>query len=67
MRVMIDRESLLKLALILSGAGFLLIYPLAIVWPSGWAWHQGAPYSSEYFMSTPGGNCSFMAAEYCTP
>lgn len=47
---MSDRESLLKLALILSGAGFLLIYPLAIVWPSGWAWHQGAPYSSEYFM-----------------
>jgi hypothetical protein len=47
---MINRESLLKLALILSGAGFLLIYPLAMVWPSGWAWHQGAPSGSEYFM-----------------
>jgi len=47
---MLNRESLLKLALIFFGIGFLLIYPLAIVWPSGWAWHQGAPYESQYFM-----------------
>jgi hypothetical protein len=45
-----NRESLLKVALVASGAGFLLIYPLSIVWPSGWAWHQGAPYESQYFM-----------------
>jgi hypothetical protein len=45
-----NRLSLLKVALVASGAGFLLIYPLAIVWPSGWAWHQGAPYESQYFM-----------------
>lgn len=45
-----NRESLLKVALVASGAGFLLIYPLAIFWPSGWAWHQGAPYDSQYFM-----------------
>jgi hypothetical protein len=44
------RESLLKWVLIASGAGFLLIYPLSIMWPSGWAWHQGAPYESQYFM-----------------
>jgi hypothetical protein len=47
---MLNRESLLKRALVLFGAGFLLIYPLSIFWPSGWAWHQGAPYESQYFM-----------------
>jgi hypothetical protein len=45
-----NQNLLLKWALILSGVGSLLIYPLAIVWPSGWAWHQGAPYESQYFM-----------------
>jgi hypothetical protein len=28
--------------------------PLAIVWPSGWAWHHGAPYESQYFMMIVG-------------
>jgi hypothetical protein len=46
----LNQNVLLKWALIFSGAGSLLIYPLAIVWPSGWAWHQGAPYESQYFM-----------------
>jgi hypothetical protein len=45
---------LLRFALALFGAIFLLIYPLAIVWPSGWAWHAGAPYESEYFMMIVG-------------
>ena len=45
---------LLQFALILFGAVFLLVYPLAIVWPSGWAWHAGAPYASEYFMMIVG-------------
>jgi hypothetical protein len=45
-----NQNLLLKWALILSGIGSLLIYPLAIVWPSGWAWHQGAPYESQYFL-----------------
>jgi hypothetical protein len=45
-----NHESLLKWALVVSGAGFLLVYPLAIVWPSGWSWHQGAPYESQYLM-----------------
>jgi hypothetical protein len=32
----------------------LLLYPLAVVWPSGWAWHHGAPYQSDYFMMIVG-------------
>ena len=48
------RTTLLKLALALFGFIFLLIYPLAIVWPSGWAWHMGAPYESDYFMMIVG-------------
>lgn len=35
------REKYLKLALIAFGAVFCLIYPLGIVWPSGWIWHGG--------------------------
>jgi hypothetical protein len=49
-----DTDKLLRTALVLFGAIFLLVYPLAIVWPSGWAWHQGAPYESEYFMMIVG-------------
>jgi len=49
-----DSDKLLRLALVVFGAIFLLVYPLAIVWPSGWAWHQGAPYESEYFMMIVG-------------
>lgn len=48
------RPELLKYALIAFGAIFLLVYPLAIVWPSGWAWHAGAPYESDYFMMIVG-------------
>jgi hypothetical protein len=51
---MANQESLLKLALGVFGAIFLLVYPLAIVWPSGWAWHQGAPQDSQYFMMIVG-------------
>ena len=46
--------SLLKIALVVFGIAFLLIYPLSIVWPSGWAWHMGAPYSNDYFMMIVG-------------
>ena len=45
---------LLQFALALFGAIFLLVYPLAIVWPSGWAWHAGAPYESQYFVMIVG-------------
>lgn len=51
---MANQESLLKLALGVFGFIFLLVYPLAIVWPSGWAWHQGAPQDSQYFMMIVG-------------
>jgi hypothetical protein len=47
-------HALLKLALAVFGIIFLLIYPLALVWPSGWAWHVGAPHDSQYFMMIVG-------------
>jgi len=37
----ITREKYLKLALTAFGCIFFLIYPLGIVWPSGWIWHGG--------------------------
>jgi len=46
--------SLLKILLVVFGLAFLLIYPLAIVWPSGWAWHQGPPSSNDYYMMIVG-------------
>ena len=45
---------LLQTALAVVGAACLLFYPLAMVWPSGWAWHAGAPYDSQYFMMIVG-------------
>lgn len=49
-----DRDVLLKYALAAFGAVFLLVYPLAIIWPSDWTWHHGAPYESQYFMMIVG-------------
>jgi hypothetical protein len=49
-----NRDKLLQYALAAFGAIFLLVYPLAVVWPSGWAWHHGAPYESQYFMMIVG-------------
>jgi hypothetical protein len=49
-----SHQALLKFALAVFGIAFLLIYPLAIVWPSGWAWHAGAPHDSQYFMMLVG-------------
>lgn len=35
------RISLLRIALVLVGVIFIAgIYPLTVVWPSGWAWHN---------------------------
>lgn len=48
------RSDLLKYALVVFGVIFLLIYPLAIVWPSGWSWHEGPPYSNDYYMMIVG-------------
>ena len=47
-------HKLLQLALVLFGAVFCLVYPLAIFWPSGWAWHDGPPAASQYFMMIVG-------------
>jgi|TARA_R110002096_G_scaffold257381_1_gene451051 Family of unknown function (DUF6632) len=41
------REKYLKLALKLFGIIFLLIYPLGLIWPSGWVWHGGG---GEYYL-----------------
>ena len=49
-----SNSKLLSAALIAFGATFCLIYPLSIMWPSGWAWHQGTPASSDYFMMIVG-------------
>ena len=35
------KEKFLKMALRLFGVVFLLVYPLSMVWPSGWLWHGG--------------------------
>jgi hypothetical protein len=42
---MADRARLLRVALVLFGVAFLLVYPLMAVWPSGWAWE---PRQHEY-------------------
>ena len=43
----ITREKLLKIALIAVGAIFFTIYPLGLIWPSGWQWHGG---HGEYYL-----------------
>lgn len=45
---------LLRVALVVFGTVMVLLYPLAVVWPSGWAWHDGAPHESRYFMMIVG-------------
>lgn len=37
----ITREKYLKIALVAFGAIFFTIYPLSLIWPSGWQWHAG--------------------------
>src|SRR6476619_1726693 len=44
----------LQIALAIFGALCLLLSPLAVIWPSGWAWHSGAPQASDYFMMIVG-------------
>ena len=39
-----SRLTALRVALVVVGITFVIgIYPLTIVWPSGWAWHTGGP------------------------
>ena len=42
---MSDRSGLLRIALGVFGIAFLLVYPLMLVWPSGWSW---TPHQHEY-------------------
>ena len=51
---MTNPYKLLQLALAVFGVVALSLYPLSVVWPSGWAWHAGAPYESQYFMMIVG-------------
>src|SRR5215471_7720397 len=41
-----DRIKYLRVALFIVGLMFLSLWPLTIVWPSGWAWHAHG--RSEY-------------------
>jgi hypothetical protein len=37
-----DRTKYLRIPLLLVGLIFIFgIYPLTVIWPSGWAWHPG--------------------------
>jgi len=37
-----DNTKYLRVALLLVGVIFIIgIYPLTIIWPSGWSWHPG--------------------------
>jgi hypothetical protein len=37
-----DRTKYLRIALVVVGVIFIVgIYPLTIIWPSGWSWHTG--------------------------
>lgn len=47
-------NNLLPAALRLFGVVFCLIYPLAVIWPSGWAWHEGSPASNDYYLMIVG-------------
>ncbi len=51
---MLGKYTYLQAALLVFGVIFCLVYPLALIWPSGWAWHEGAPYSSQYYMMIVG-------------
>jgi hypothetical protein len=37
----ITREKYLKIALVVIGFISFTIYPLSLIWPSGWLWHGG--------------------------
>jgi Family of unknown function (DUF6632) len=39
------RDQALRIALIVFGVAFLLVYPLMYLWPTGWRWQ---PNQSEY-------------------
>ena len=42
-----QKDKLLRFALTAFGVIFCLIYPVGMVWPSGWIWHGG---HGEYYL-----------------
>jgi hypothetical protein len=36
-----SKLQVLRIALVVFGLVFLAVYPLMLIWPSGWAWHTG--------------------------
>ena len=44
----------LQIVLVVFGVVAICLYPLAALWPSGWAWHSGPPHHSDYFMMIVG-------------
>ena len=42
---MLDRRKLLQIMLVITGALTLFVYPLMLLWPSGWRWE---PHQSQY-------------------
>jgi hypothetical protein len=55
------REKLLKMALIAFVVIFFLIYPLGLVWPSGWQWHGG---EGKYYLQMIYGVYAVLGASY---
>ena len=47
----VDCLRYLRIALVLAGLACLALYPLMLLWPSGWAWHDG---HSDYPMMIVG-------------
>jgi len=61
----ITRERLLKMALIAFGAIFFTIYPLSLIWPSGWQWHNG--HGQYYFQMICGIYGAYLIAASRNP
>lgn len=60
----VDRLKYLRVVLILAGVACLALYPLMLIWPSGWAWDVG---HSDYQMMIVGiyatlGVCLILAS-----
>ena len=60
----VDRLRYLRVALVLAGVACLALYPLMLLWPSGWAWHVA---HSDYQMMIVGiyatlGVCLILAS-----
>ena len=55
----VTREKLLKIALVAFGAIFFTIYPLGLIWPSGWQWHGG---HGQYYLQMISGIYAVLGA-----